>query len=165
MIKNFLKNLIVVSTFFNGALAMSLDDIGKVCLFSKISGIIKLNGQVVSNAKLIRTVNLSKDIVDETITNESGRFELPVIYTQTISKYLPQEFSASQKIVVYYAGKEYRIWSAVKRKPQENIESRGKPLIVKCELNSEETMIKVNNGPIFSLCTWDVEPDKRSNAF
>ena len=90
---------------------------------------------------------------------------MPAVFVRTISKYLPQKFSANQEIMVYYKDKEYRMWSAVKRKPEENIESRGKSLVVKCELNSKKTMIKVNNSPIFSLCTWDVESDKQRNAF
>ena len=144
---------------------MGVNDFGKVCLFSKMAGVIKFDGEPVINARLVREVDLSGTETDETTTDESGYFEFPVVYKRTISKYLPQEFSSSQEITVHYNDKEYRMWSAVKRKPEENSESRGKPLVVDCELNREETMIKVNNSPIFSLCTWDVEPDKKRNAF
>lgn len=157
--------IFVMILMTNEVFAMSLSDAGKVCLFSNMAGSITLNGKPVANARLVRTVNLSSDETDETTTDENGKFELPAIFKRTISKYLPQEFAANQEIVVHYNGKEYRIWSGVKRKSEENTESRGKPLRVKCELNSEETMIKVNNSPIFSLCTWDVEPDKRRKAF
>lgn len=112
----------------------------------------------------MRTVDFKK-ISDETTTDDSGHFELPAVFERTVTKYLPQEFASNQEIVVDYNSKEYRIWSGVKRKPEENIESRGKPLVVACELNSEETLIKVNNSPIFSLCKWDVTPDKKRNAF
>jgi len=144
----------------NGVFALSLSDVGKVCPFSHISGVIKLDGEPVANARLVRTVDLSGPETDETSTDENGHFEFPAVFKRTVTKYLPQEFASSQEIIVHYKDKEYRIWSAVKRKPEENIESRGKPLVVQCELNSEETMIKVNNSPIFSLCTWDVVPDK-----
>lgn len=140
---------------------MGLADAGKVCLFSKMSGVITLGGQPVNNARLVRTVNLNKDIVDETTTDENGNFEFEAQFTRTITKFLPQEFVASQQIVVEYKGKEYEMWNGVKRKPEENVESRGKSLVVKCELNSEEKTITVNNSPIFSLCTWDVEPDPK----
>ena len=145
--------------------AMSITDIGKVCLFSNMAGVIKLNGRPVSNAKLVRTVDLSGPEVDETMTDDQGNFKFPAIFKRTLSKHLPQEFSSSQLIVVHYQGKEYPLWSAVKRKPEEDSESKGKPLIVACELNNEEKMIKVNNSPIFSVCTWDVEPDNRPRAF
>ncbi len=138
---------------------MGLSDVGKVCLFSNMEGVIKLNGKPVSGAKLVRTVNLSKDEVDETSTDENGNFKFEAKFARSLGKILPQEFAVSQVIIVSYEGKEYEMWSGVKRKPEEDIESRGKPLVVECELNSEEKLIKVNNSPIFSLCTWDVEPD------
>lgn len=62
--------------------------------------------------------------------------------------------------------KEYRLWSGVKRRPDENTESRGTPLIVKCELNQDDDQLKIVNGsPIFSLCTWEAEPDPREEVF
>lgn len=144
---------------------MSVTDIGKVCLFSNMSGVITLNGEPVTNAKLVRTVDLSGPKSDETTTDQKGQFEFPAIFTRTLSKHLPQEFASKQEIIVHINGETYTMWSAVKRTPDENSESRGKPLVVSCELNSEENLIKVNNSPIFSLCTWDVEPDKRRKAF
>lgn len=144
---------------------MSASDVGKVCLFSRMTGVITLDGKAVINAKLVRTVDLSGPQTDETMTDESGRFEFPAVFKRTISKHLPQEFVSKQEIIVHHDGKQYTMWSGVKRTPDENSESRGKPLSVECELNSEEKMIKVNNSPIFSLCTWDVEPDKRRKAF
>ena len=145
--------------------AMNIKDVGKVCLFSKISGVITLDGKPVSIAKIVRTVDLSGPEVDETRADENGQFTLPAVFKQSLTKFLPQEFATKQEIIVHYNNKQYKIWSAIKRSPDENSESRGKPLLVKCELNSEEKLIKINNSPIFSLCTWDVEPDKRRNIF
>ena len=136
-------------------------DIGKVCLFSAMSGVITLDGKPVSGALLKRTVDHQRPKSDETHTDENGYFEFPAFNERTICKFLPMEFVVGQKIIVHYQGKEYKMWSGVKRKPEENVESRGKPLVVRCELNSEEKLIEVNYGPIFSLCTWDVEPDPR----
>lgn len=144
---------------------MSILDAGKVCLFSKISGVITLNGEPAANAHVVRTVNLSRDKVDETYTDENGYFEMSAVFQRTVTRFLPQEFTATQHIAVHYQGNEYKMWSAVKRDPSENAESRGKALTVTCELNSEETLIKVNNSPIFSLCKWDVEPDKKRKIF
>jgi len=144
---------------------MSINDFAKVCLFSQMNGVITLDGKPVTNAKLVRTVKLSKPDSDETHTDAQGNFEFPAKFTRSIGKHLPQEFASNQDITVHHNGKQYKMWSAVKRTPDENSESRGKPLVVACELNSEETLIKVNNSPIFSLCTWDVEPDKKRNVF
>lgn len=144
---------------------MTFFDAGKVCLFSKISGVITLDGKPAANAKVVRTVNLNKDKVDYTQTDENGYFEMPAVFQRTVTKFLPQEFVASQEISVQHLDKNYRIWSGVKRTPEENSEARGKDLIVECELSSEESLITVNNSPIFSLCKWNVEPDPKRNIF
>ena len=81
---------------------MSLLDFGKVCLFSKISGVILLNGKAVANARVVRTVKLSKEQTDETTTDDQGYFEMSAVFTRTIGKYLPQEFVSSQLIEVVY---------------------------------------------------------------
>lgn len=140
---------------------MSLGDVGKVCLFSAISGTVTLDGKPAANARLVRTGDRDGPIVDETVADENGYFEFPAMFERTITKFLPQEFVASQEIIVTYNDKEYEMWSAVKRKRKENVESRGKPLVVSCELNSEEKSILVDRVPIHSLCVWDVEPDPK----
>lgn len=140
---------------------MGLSDAGKVCLFSGMSGVIKLDGKPVSGARLVRTVKKEKKNADETITDENGYFEFKPKFERTITKYLPMEFVVQQVIWAHYEGSDYKIWSGVKREPEENAESRGKPLVVECELNSEIKLIEVDGSPIFSLCTWDVEPDPK----
>ena len=157
--KIFILLLIVVVN--KGVFAMGLSDAGKVCLFSGMSGVIKLNGKPAANARLVRTVNLNKDITDETLTDENGYFEFDAIFVRTITKFLPQEFVASQYIMVHYNDKKYEMWNGVKRKPEENVESRGKLLVVECELNAETNVKKVNDSPIISLCTWEAEPDPK----
>lgn len=149
----------------SGASTPSLFDAGKVCLFSKISGVIRLDGIPAANAKVIRTVNLNKDKVDYTYADENGYFEMPAVFQRTLTKFLPQEFVASQHIVVYHNGMEYDIWSGVKRTQEENAEARGETLKVQCELNSEKSIKIVNNSPYISRCTWDAEPDPKRKVF
>ena len=139
---------------------MAVSDLGKVCLFSGISGVITMNGKPVANAKLVRTADRDGAMTDETITDENGQFSMPAVFERTITKYLPQEFVASQEIYIYVDGMKHKVWSGVKRKPDENSESRGKPLVVKCELSNELDLKEVNNSPIFSRCEWDAEPDE-----
>ncbi|MBI1425464.1 MAG: carboxypeptidase regulatory-like domain-containing protein [Gammaproteobacteria bacterium] len=140
---------------------MAFGDVGKVCLFSEISGVITLDGKPVAHAKLVRTVKKEKAVTDETTTDAHGYFKMPAIYDRTITKYLPMEFVVKQDITLYYNNKEYKLWDGVKRTEEENAESRGKPLIVKCELNSEVNHISVNGSVFFNLCTWDVVPDQK----
>lgn len=140
---------------------MAISDAGKVCLFSKISGVILIDGKPAANALVVRRANLTKELKDETTTDENGYFEMPAVFTRTVTKYLPQEFAPKQNIDVSYQGNDYSIWSAVKSGPEENTESKGKELKVTCELNSENTTIVVNGAFIYSRCTWDVEPDPK----
>ena len=44
-----------------GALSMGLSDLGKVCLFSEMAGVVKSGGKPVTGVRLVRTVNLSSD--------------------------------------------------------------------------------------------------------
>lgn len=144
---------------------MSILDAGKVCLFSKISGVITYNGKPVANALLTRTAALSKDRVDQTRTDENGHFEMPAVFERTITKFLPQEFAAQQVIVIDHNDQQYDIWSGVKRTPEENAESRGSSLEVTCELTQEKTLKQVNSNPIISRCTWAAEPDETDTGF
>lgn len=148
-----------------GVYAMSISEIGKVCLFSEISGVITLNGKPVSDARLVRTVNRDGAQSDETITDKKGYFKMPAVFERTVTKYLPQEFVVKQEIQVHYQGKQYPMWSGVKRRPEVNAESRGKPLVVECELSREKQLKQVNNSPIISLCTWAAEPDQIDTGF
>jgi hypothetical protein len=148
-----------------GAYAMSILDAGKVCLFSKFSGVVTFEGKPVANARLVRKTSLSKDRVDETITDDNGHFEMPAVFERTITKFLPQEFVAKQTVYVYHNDQEYEIWAGVKRKPEENAESRGADLEVSCELTQEKAFKQVNNNPIISRCTWAAEPDEIDTGF
>lgn len=144
----------------NVVYAMGISDVRKVCLFSKREGEMKLDGVTVFNARMVRSVNSTKDEVDETSMDDSGRFIFDAKFARTIGESLPQEFTAKQVMWVHYKVQEYKIWSGVKCKPEENIESRGKSLVVECKLNSEKNVIEVNDSPIISLCKWNVEPDE-----
>jgi hypothetical protein len=73
---------------------------------------------------------------------------MPALFVRSIAKYLPQEFVVGQSIKVVVGDKEDQIWSGVKRKKEENTESRGEPLIVTCDLSNKKEIIRVN-GSVF----------------
>lgn len=142
---------------------MSLSDVGKMCLFSEISGVVTFEGKPVVQAKMkrvVRKAHSQAEKVDETTTDNRGYFKMPAVYDRSIAgKILPMEFSVPQQIFVYVDEKEYEIWSGVKRKREENSESSGNPLVVKCELSGEQKIVSVSGGFVSSLCTWDFTPD------
>jgi hypothetical protein len=143
--------------FSYGVYAMS----AKPCLFSGMTGVVNYEGKPAANVRLLRKIE-EKDI-DETITDENGYFEFKVVYQKkSLFDFLPMEFVVQQIITAIKDGKEYPMWVGVKRKPEENAESRGKPLVVSCELTlGEENYIEVSSGLYFTLCTWDVEADPK----
>ena len=144
---------------------MAASHMGKDCLFSAISGTITLNGEPAAGAHVKRTAgkaHVEGEFTDETFTDENGYFAMPAIWERNLlSRVFPMEFAVPQEIYVDYKGEEYLVWVSVKQKRSENSESRGKPLVVECELNSDKRLFEVD-GSFFSVkCKWDVEEDVR----
>src|SRR5690554_4866403 len=138
---------------------------GKDCLFSAISGTITLNGEPATDAHVKRIASkahVEGEFNDETFTDSNGYFSMPAIWERNLlSRVFPMEFAVPQEIYVDYKGEEYLVWVSVKQKRSENSESRGKPLVVECELNSDKRLFEVD-GSFFSVkCKWDVEEDVR----
>jgi len=79
------KIIIISVALMEGVSAMALADVGKVCLFSGMSGVIKIDGKPAADARLVRTVNKEKDRTDETITDESGYFEFKPVFERMIT--------------------------------------------------------------------------------
>jgi len=146
-----------------GTVSMSIKDYGKVCLFSSISGVITQNGQPVANARVKRVVgkaHVQGELTDETTTDEKGYFEMPAVFERNIiAKVLPMEFAVPQQIFVYVNSSEYEIWKGVKRKREENTESKGAPLVVRCDINNERKLKQIDGNMIFSACEWNAEED------
>ncbi len=143
--------------FSYGVYAMGI----KQCLFSEMTGVVSFEGKPAAGIKLVRMVDLNKEVYDETITDDEGNFHFPAIYQSSIlRKILPMEFVVLQEITAHIDDKEIEMWSGTKRSPEKNTESKGKPLIVECELSQPEVAsIIVDGNIIHSRCTWDVEPD------
>ena len=147
----------ILLIFSYGVYAMGV----KPCLFSGMTGIVNYEGKPAANVRLLRKIE-GKDI-DEAITDENGYFEFTSIFKKSsFFDFLPVEFAVQQIITAIKDGKEYPMWEGVKRHEEENAESRGKPLVVNCELTLEEgNFIMVNDGIYLTLCTWDVKADPK----
>lgn len=134
----------------------------KTCLFSAVSGTIKLNGEPVANARIKR---VSGEHIDEAKTDENGYFNMPSVFDTSISnairKFVPSQFVSPQTVYVYVDGIEYQILDAVKRREKEFSESRGKPWIVTCELKDEENLFKIDGSPFATKCKWAATHDRK----
>jgi len=154
----------ILSLIFSfGVYAMSINDIGKQCLFSSFSGVITLNGKPVDGAKIKRVAYRSHtkgDKTDYTVTNAQGKFTMPAVWDKNIvGTFLPMEFAAAQEVFVYFENQEYQIWRGMKRQKEENTESNGEKLNVQCELDSEFVFKSVNGNKFKTRCTWAAEAD------
>lgn len=162
MTKKIIVSLVLL-IFSYGVYAMGI----KQCLFSEMTGVVSFEGKPAAGVKLVRMVDKNKELFDETVTDEEGNFHLPAVYrTSILSKILPMEFIVLQKITAHFNNKEYEMWSGTKTSPKENAESKGKPLVVACNLSQPEVeSIIVDGNSIHSRCTWDVEPDPSQADF
>lgn len=156
---------IALILFSNFGVAMSVFDAGKVCTFSKITGVIVEDGKPVVNALVERTTDYNSKKSDETYTDSDGRFELPALFERSAGSLLPQEFVVGQTIFISTKNGRKQIWEGIKRSKKENSESRGEPLDVQCDLNSETKVIKVDGQVFMTLCSWDVEADINKTGF
>lgn len=136
----------------------------KLYLMSEISGTITLNGEPAAGATLRRIVGKAHSraqVTDETTADDKGFFHLPAVTERKlIHKIFPMEFVVPSEIYVTYQGKEYFIWTSTKREPEKNTENKGKPLVVQCELTSEEKGFMVDGSFFTTICVWDVEFDQ-----
>jgi hypothetical protein len=156
---------IALMLFSSFGVGMSIFDAGKVCTSSKMTGVILKDGKPVKGATITRMVDYQEKREDKTITDDTGRFELPMISELRIVNFLPQEFVVGQLIHVEYQGEKYKIWEGVKRSKEINSEAQGKNLDVVCELDSEQESINFDGHFFISRCKWDVIPEEMDTGF
>jgi hypothetical protein len=116
---------------------------GSNTLFSQVEGVVTINGRPCVSAKIEQKVYKSdgKEVLTTVKTDESGRFKFKdVSESKGVFSFLPSEFVATQRLIIYYEDKEYLGWANTKRSPERNVESNGKPFSLVCDLSrlSEE---------------------------
>lgn len=144
---------------------MSFFDVGKVCTFSAISGVVTKDGQLVKNARIVRQVDYQSKSQDETVTDEYGRFSMPALFERSITRFLPQEFVVGQSLLIEEGGELLKFHTGVKRQPEENVESKGAAMEVSCELSDEDSVFYVDGSAFVTKCQWNVEHDVIDTGF
>lgn len=147
--------LIFLIIITQGALAMGIFDAGKTCVFSEVKARLTLNGEPISNVKVIRRWEWNKLQEETTTTDESGYFELPPVFESSMSRMLPIELVIAQGLYVVIDGEEKKFWSNSKREPEENAEFQGSPINLSCELSSEMKIYRDFGSRMRTLCTWE----------
>lgn len=134
---------------------MSLFNLGKACVFSKVRGTVTRNGEPIVEATIIRDVTWQKNSKDRTSSDTNGDFVFPAIYHHSLMKYMPAEFVAHQTITIIHNDKTYLAWETTKRETDENAELGGKSIHLKCELANEPTVKYEGRRGIDGICTWE----------
>ena len=124
----------------------------KLVLFSRVDGVITLDGKPVEGAQVTQEV-LYKD-ADEVpatmVTSDAqGNFVFEeVTHGAGLSRMLPGQVSIVQRLVIRYQGKEYEGWRHNKSSVEPNSELDGHPLRLVCELTTPPDF----EGTHFGIC-------------
>ena len=134
---------------------MGLFDFAKVCLFSRVNGIVTLSGKAAPGAEVIRTAEFrNKRYVDKAVTDNEGRYRFPESSEHSFSKILYLEPRISQSILIRYQGTEYVAWESVKGNYAVDGEI-SEPLSLACELTTKSKIKRGRNGnPVNGICSW-----------
>ncbi|MCP4432360.1 MAG: DUF4198 domain-containing protein [Gammaproteobacteria bacterium] len=133
----------------------------EVVLFSPLEGILTFEGKPLTGVKIERKLSWfdkSESEEDFVVTDSQGRFTLPLV-KKTLKLSNLVHFVVSQEIHAIYNGEPIVIWAMGKSSKIEYGELGGKPVNLKCELNSERRITRDYNTPMMTRCTWDsLEP-------
>lgn len=147
--------LFLIASLSNMVAAMSFFNTGNAYVFSPVKIRITLNKEPLKEAKVIRRWEWNGNKgEDYAFTDSDGIVEFSEVRQRAITQFFPAEFLAAQQIVLVVEGKEDRIWSFSKRRPDKNSELEGTPLNLYCELSSEEKMYRDFGPALFTKCTW-----------
>lgn len=128
-----------------------------VCVFSAMEGTITFQGKPAVGAKVALIVRWKdeKGETETTVTDEKGRFSLPVM-NRVLRQLFPAEFVAHQSIFVHYQGQEYQIWGMGKHDEGEEYgELGGVPINLRCELTDEPVPVEAKGGLLVTSCVWN----------
>jgi len=133
----------------------------EVVIASPFEGILTFEGKPVTGVKIERKLSWfdqSESTEDFVVTNSNGHFTLPLV-KKTLKLSNLVHFVVSQEIHAIHNGEAIVIWAMGKSSKIEYGELGGKPVNLKCELNSERRITRDYNTPMMTRCTWDsLEP-------
>lgn len=127
----------------------------QMCLFSRVDGVVLLDGKPVPGAEVERIYHWGwKDVTrsDSVRTDAEGHFSFPpVLESSLLGSILPHEPLVSQRILIRYDGREHKGWMYTKHNYRENGELGGRPIRLRCSLESEPSQ----HGEVFGICTFE----------
>lgn len=149
--------ILLLLTVVQGAAAMSIFDVGKVCVFSSVKARLMKGGEPLSGVRVTRRWHLHEEKQESVMTDSEGFFEFPALFERSIGhSVLPMELVVGQAMFVELNGEEIKFWSHSKVEPEENSEFDGKMISLSCDMNNESKVTRTPNGSLMgTLCTWE----------
>lgn len=149
--------LVVMMLVLGRAEAMSILDVGKVCVFSEVKVQVTRDGEPVRNARVIRRWEWGRLKEETTTTDDQGYFSFPPVFERSLARLLPVELVIGQGLYVVENGVEERIWTNSKREPEENAEFGGQTIEMTCELSDEMVLYDEFGSLMHTRCRWPRE--------
>ena len=130
---------------------MSIFD--KKTLFSEVNGVVLKDGKPVANAEVTRYWHWhwkDKKSTERTITNNKGEFHFDTIRKKsTTASLMFHEPLITQDIKIFVGNEEYKAWRFTKHDYENNGELNGRPINIKCSLETEAFF----KDDVFGICT------------
>lgn len=126
----------------------------KACVFSGVQARLTLRGEPLRGATVVRRWDWQRAREDRTTTDDDGGFRFGPVFESSVTRLLPVEFVVAQGLYVQVDGEEIKIWSNSKRRPQEDGEFLGRPMVMACELTHAPAVRRDFRTPMHTLCTW-----------
>lgn len=160
--------ILMSGLLFGGA--MGLFESMTVNLFSEMQGVVTFHGEPVAGARITRlAIPASKEYVDSTETDASGRFSFERMTTRSFLKLLPGDDSVFQKIVIHYKGEEYVAWetggaSSINKGELNELDmidtEKEIDINLICELSAPVTYkAGAHTTTVSGICTWEGNKD------
>ena len=134
----------------------------KYVIFSPMQGVLMQNGKPLAYTKIIRRLrwngNDEEGLVEEFMTDEAGRFSLPIHEEQLALGMLSQFVGKADLEVGTAEGREY-LWSSSKFSPEVFAETDGELNELTCDMASEEIAVPMGPTSILTKCRWKNMPE------
>ena len=124
----------------------------KTCVFSSVKARLTVNGEPLRDATVIRRWEWQEKREDRATTDADGWFSFPPVFESSLTRLLPVELVIGQSLEVLVDGKPKSIWSFAKRKPEENAELKGKPIVMRCELTQDSKARRESGAILSTMC-------------
>lgn len=144
--------LILLTVVSHEVLPMSPFNPLKTCVFSSVKARLTMNGEPLKGATVIRRWEWQGMGEDRATTDTDGWFSFPAAYESSVTRLMPMELVIGQSLEVLVDGKPQSIWSFAKRKPEENAELKGRPIVMRCELTDSSKARRESGAILSTLC-------------